>query len=70
MQKADVAHQLMMREIGMVSYYDTVSWHAKQETLLAKKSCSHIYLEILQNIKYDTIMILQYDTMHYKDDII
>jgi hypothetical protein len=70
MQKADVAHQLMMREMRVILYYDTVSWHTKQETLLAKKSCSHIYFEILQNIKYDITMILQYDTMYCKDNII
>jgi hypothetical protein len=54
----------------VVSYYDTVSWHAKQESLQANKSCSYIYLEILQNMKYGTTMILRYDTMHCRDDII
>jgi hypothetical protein len=46
-QKSDVTQQLMKKEIGVVSYYDTVSRHAKQENALANKSCSHIYLEIL-----------------------
>jgi hypothetical protein len=33
-------------------------------------SYKHIYFEILQNIKYDITMIVLYDSMHCRDDII
>jgi hypothetical protein len=41
----------------------------KTKNVLENKSCTHIYLEILQNIKYDVTIILLYDTMHYRGDI-
>jgi hypothetical protein len=42
----------------MILYHDMIMTHVKQESLLANTSCLHIYLEILQNIKYDITMIL------------
>jgi hypothetical protein len=63
-QKFDVAHQLMRWELKVVPY-DTVLYHVKLEKIIANTSCTQIYIEILQNIKYDKTIILSYDTMHY-----
>jgi hypothetical protein len=36
---------------------------------LTNASCTHICIEILQNIKYDDTMLLSYDTMYCGDSI-
>jgi hypothetical protein len=48
----------MSREVSVVSYYDTVSYHINLEKLVANTSYAHICIEILQNNKYDETMIL------------
>jgi hypothetical protein len=60
----------MRREVRVVSYYDTVSYHVKLETLVANTSYTYICIEILQNIKYDKIMILLNNTMYCRGGII
>jgi hypothetical protein len=51
---------------GCQTVLGVYSYHAYYPTILY----IYIYLEILQDIKYDVIMILLYDSLHYRGDII